>query len=111
MACQVCKPAIVRERVRATKEKRDSRIKSGEREAVWPSRVFARDGWMCRLCGIDTPKELRGSYEHNAPELDHVVPLSRGGAHTFNNTQCLCRSCNGWKAARTMEEAEAALAA
>jgi 5-methylcytosine-specific restriction endonuclease McrA len=58
---------------------------------------------------VDTPKTLSGTCDRNAPELDHIVPVSRGGLHTYENTQCLCRSCNGWKAARTMEEAVAAL--
>jgi 5-methylcytosine-specific restriction endonuclease McrA len=109
--CPCCEPGVRRERSRAAKDKRDKRIKSAERETVVARKVFDRDGWMCRLCGIATPKELRGTYENNAPEMDHVVPVARGGAHTYANTQCLCRSCNGWKSARTMEEALAALAA
>lgn len=66
--------------------------------------VFDRDGWLCRACSIPTPKELRGEYAHNSPELDHVIPLSRGGDHSFENTQCLCRSCNLLKRNRTMNE-------
>lgn len=26
--------------------------------------------------------------------LDHVVPLSKGGAHRLSNLQLLCRECN-----------------
>lgn len=66
--------------------------------------VLARDGWKCRACGIDTPEALRGKWVHNAPELDHVMPVSRGGDHSMENTQCLCRSCNGLKKDRTMAE-------
>ncbi len=33
-------------------------------------------------------------------ELDHVVPLSRGGSHTPGNVQLLCRRCNRRKHAR-----------
>jgi 5-methylcytosine-specific restriction endonuclease McrA len=110
-SCPACEADLRRDRKRAARDRRDSRIKSAERETVVARKVFDRDGWMCRLCGVATPKELRGTYEHNAPEMDHVVPVARGGAHTYANTQCLCRSCNGWKSARTMEEALEALAA
>lgn len=67
-------------------------------------RVFERDGWRCMFCGISTPKALRGQWVHNAPELDHKTPLSRGGSHSIGNCQCLCRSCNSLKRDRTMEE-------
>ena len=33
-----------------------------------------------------------------SPELDHIIPLSKGGAHTPENTQCVCRQCNSEKA-------------
>lgn len=66
-------------------------------EKVNPIVVFERDGWICQICKIPTPKELRGEHCNNAPELDHVVPLSRKGPHTYANTQCLCRQCNNLK--------------
>ena len=69
-----------------------------------PSTVFDRDGWRCRACHRSTPPELRGTFEDRAPELDHVVPLSKGGDHSMENTQCLCRACNMKKGARTMAE-------
>ena len=67
-----------------------------------PYEVFERDGWRCHLCRRSTPKRLRGSYAPNAPELDHIVPLSKGGAHTRANTACACRACNGAKADRVV---------
>lgn len=36
--------------------------------------------------------------------LDHVVPISRGGAHEFSNLLPACRSCNSSKNALTLEE-------
>lgn len=109
--CIVCKPLRARLRKTIDKAFRRGRMRAAEAEPVNPHKVFARDGWLCRLCGIETPKVLRGTCEHNAPELDHSVPLSRHGPHTYANTQCLCRSCNQFKSDRTMVEVHALLAA
>lgn len=95
---------------RIAKVKRRAIERGVEAESVDPLIVLSRDGWCCRLCGLDAPQELRGTFAHNAPELDHIRPLSRGGAHTYANTQCLCRSCNGFKSDRTMNEVLHALA-
>jgi len=56
--------------------------------------IFARDKWRCHICGVKTPRELRGVNAPNSPELDHVVPLSRGGKHSRTNVRCACRACN-----------------
>lgn len=74
-----------------------ARIRSVTVDQVNPTKVFDRDGWACVECGVDTPRELRGTYEPNAPELDHIMPLSKGGEHSYANTQCLCRQCNAAK--------------
>lgn len=68
-------------------------------ERVDPVRVFERDRWKCQLCGSRTPKRRRGSYEANAPEIDHIVPLALGGSHSYVNVQCACRKCNIAKSA------------
>ena len=68
-----------------------------EARALDPLKVFDRDGWKCQICGVRTPKKLRGSTHRHAPELDHVVAISRGGSHTWENVQCSCWSCNGVK--------------
>lgn len=65
--------------------------------SIKPEAVFARDGWRCQLCGCATPERLRGTYNDRAPELDHIIPLSKGGGHTWDNVQCACRACNGAK--------------
>lgn len=55
--------------------------------------VFARDRHRCQYCG--------GSAEN----LDHVVPRSRGGDHTWENVVAACRTCNTRKGDRTPTEA------
>jgi 5-methylcytosine-specific restriction endonuclease McrA len=71
-------------------------------EAFDPFDVFKRDGWRCQLCGVKTPKRLRGTIKDNAPELDHIVSLANGGEHSMRNTQCLCRKCNHSKGIKTL---------
>lgn len=60
-------------------------------------KVFERDGWRCRICGKKTPKEKRGKFYSNSPELDHRIPISKGGGHLYVNVQCCCRKCNNVK--------------
>jgi len=59
--------------------------------------VFARDKWRCHLCGIRTPRSAIGSTRRDAPQMDHIMPVSRGGAHTWNNVATACRACNAAK--------------
>ena len=54
--------------------------------------VFTRDGSTCVYCG--------GS----ATSIDHVVPRSRGGTHTWDNVVAACRRCNHAKADRSLAE-------
>jgi len=68
------------------------RIQGAER--FDPLEILARDGWRCHLCGVATPKRLRGTHDDRAPELDHIQPLAQGGQHTRLNTACACRRCN-----------------
>ena len=75
------------------------RIKITSVERVSLIKVLNRDGWICQLCGKDTPKALRGSNHDDAPEVDHIVPLSKGGRHVYSNLQCACRACNRRKGA------------
>jgi 5-methylcytosine-specific restriction endonuclease McrA len=75
-----------------------------------PVEVLERDKWRCQLCGRKTPKANRGSYDDDAPELDHIVPVAAGGKHTRANTQCACRACNSAKGARTLGRLNLALA-
>lgn len=109
--CGRCGDAMVKRNRRAQKVRRRAIERGAQADRFDPLTVLQRDGWKCRMCGIDTPKNLRGTLEHNAPELDHIVPLAKGGAHTLGNTQCLCRSCNQFKSDSLMHEVNQRLAA
>ena len=84
-------------RKRVSVGKRNALKHQAPAERVDPLVVLRRDDWHCRICGITTPQHLRGTYDPCAPEVDHIVPLSKGGHHTYANTQCVCRRCNSIK--------------
>ena len=59
-----------------------------------PVDIFERDGYICQHCGRKTRPDFKNPNHPLYPNLDHIIPLSKGGAHTKQNTQCLCRQCN-----------------
>lgn len=93
--------AIAARRAHRAKRKALKRGANGG-EAVNPIAVFASAGWKCQICSKPTPQRLRGTTHKRAPELDHIVPVSKGGKHTWANTQCVCRECNQWKSDRVV---------
>jgi predicted nucleic acid-binding Zn ribbon protein len=62
------------------------------------AKVGTRDHWQCQLCGCRTLPKQRSTHDRY-PNVDHIVPLSRGGTHTWDNVQLTCRLCNQRKAA------------
>lgn len=54
--------------------------------------VFARDGHSCQYCGAA------------AENIDHVVPRSKGGTHSWENVVAACRPCNTRKEDRLLHE-------
>ena len=83
---------------RITKARRRAmELTNGRCEAIDPFAVFRSVGYVCQGCGKQTHERDRGTFGPDAPELDHIVPLSKGGTHTWGNVTLLCRACNGSK--------------
>lgn len=51
--------------------------------------VFVRDNFECQYCG------------RPAENVDHIIPKSRGGGHTWDNVVAACRPCNSRKENRS----------
>jgi len=100
--CGECKQAAKRAVVTTCKVRRKSRIRLATVERFDPIDVLERDGWRCYICGVGTPRHLRGTHAPNAPELEHKMPISKGGDHSMANTACACRACNIKKGALTV---------
>lgn len=48
--------------------------------------VMKRDGFKCVLCG---------STASDAPlEIDHIIPIAKGGSNNLNNLRTVCEICN-----------------
>jgi hypothetical protein len=52
--------------------------------------ILRRDHFACRLCGATATEGI-------SLEVDHIVPVSRGGTNDPHNLQTLCHACNAGK--------------
>lgn len=70
-----------------------------ERGITLPA-VIERFGGVCQICGKQTDKRSFALQ----PTIDHIVPMRRGGGHTWDNVQLACFKCNSIKAADECDE-------
>jgi 5-methylcytosine-specific restriction endonuclease McrA len=76
------------------------RLTIGNPERLWKlppvnrREVLRRDHHACQYCG--NAKKLT---------LDHVIPRSKGGQHTWDNVVAACETCNSVKGDRLPQEA------
>jgi hypothetical protein len=57
--------------------------------------VFKRDNFTCQYCGRKTPEVIL--------EIEHVIPLSKGGTDEFDNLTTSCFECNRGKGASLLD--------
>mgnify|MGYP003860170963 CR=1 FL=1 len=57
--------------------------------------LFQRDGHRCQYCGSESERL----------SIDHVMPRSRDGSHSWDNVTTACLRCNVHKGNRTPREA------
>jgi 5-methylcytosine-specific restriction endonuclease McrA len=72
--------------LRAPKRRRAERLKQARRAPIDREAIFERDGWLCGICG-----EL---VEADDATLDHIVPISLGGADEPSNVRLAHSLCN-----------------
>ena len=77
--------------------KRGARISAIDLDSLWTGR--------CGLCGEDLSRDQAWPHPLSR-SLDHIMPLSRGGAHSQDNLQWTHLRCNVSKGAKTPEEFE-----
>lgn len=59
--------------------------------------IFERDKFKCVYCGLSAK-------DGAVLNVDHILPVSKGGSNKLNNLQTLCRACNNGKADRIMSD-------
>lgn len=82
------------------------RLTAGNPERLWKvppvnrREVLRRDNHTCQYCG--SMRNLT---------IDHVIPRSKGGQHTWDNVVAACERCNSSKGDRLLHEANMVLKA
>ena len=97
LACEIVRKEKQRNRSR-TERFRSSVVDSG----ITIDKLISRDGPDCYICGKKTTfSDTRwGKWGPDYPSIDHVIPLSRGGKHSWENVRLCCGGCNAAKGKR-----------
>lgn len=61
-------------------------------------RIKQRDDYCCKMCGLSALQE-----KNLLLEIDHIMPLSKGGLTCESNLQTLCWKCNRAKGAKVLQ--------
>lgn len=79
--------------MREADQRRRARLLKAEVERFANTDVFERDCWRCGICNKRVRQDLLFPHPFSA-SLDHVVPLSLGGAHVRANVRLAHLRCN-----------------
>lgn len=67
-------------------------------------KLYKRDKGICYICGKEcNPKDIKMTEEgyyiagEDYPSIDHVMPIAKGGKHTWDNIRLAHRHCNAVK--------------
>lgn len=108
--CSSCKKEHRAERerqksIRSNKNRRMHAIRNGRIDSgITFKRIMKRDGNICAICG--KPVDMNdyhitetGRRRPDAmyPSVDHIIPLAKGGTHTWDNVQLAHYMCNALK--------------
>lgn len=86
-------------KVGAKYRKRAQRYGCAYEKGITRFKVVERDNYICGICGkVCNPNDKRwGTFGPDYPTLDHIIPLAKGGSHSWDNVQCACGECNSYK--------------
>lgn len=105
-----CKRKARRKKEAAKNDKRLREMSLSNIEDITLEGLIIRDKNTCWLCG--KPCDVNDSYwegstffaGNNYPSIDHVLPLAKGGTHTWDNVRLAHRICNSIKSDKLIEQ-------
>lgn len=83
---------------------RYARKKTSTVENVSRDSLVSKYGSTCYICGVETITDVKYKSEPNYRQVEHVIPLSRGGEHSYRNCRIVCLKCNTSKSNKTLYE-------
>ena len=83
--------------------KRRALKKETQVESIDVKKVYLRDDWVCQICYKEIDKELKYP-EPMSVSIDHIIPLSKKGTHTYDNIQLTHLKCNFAKGNKVLTE-------
>lgn len=83
------------------RRKRRARKKLVRVESISRKRVFERDSWKCGICLCQIDKAAKYP-DLKSASLDHIIPIAKGGSHTYDNVQAAHFICNSFKSDRLL---------
>lgn len=107
-----CVPA----RIKPTEGVRDSKNQYARRlqaagfgakydKSIRLSALIKKQNGICQICGkkIDMSDRIGTAIGNYYPTVDHIIPISLGGSHTWDNVQLAHMICNSKKGANAAE--------
>lgn len=76
--------------------RRAKKLGQAAEEGITKAKLLKRDGDRCALCTL--PLQMDGDPRSDLYwSIDHILPISKGGSHTWENVQLVHRICNSNK--------------
>lgn len=79
-------PDIYHKRQAEIARRRRAKLAKVPYEKIDSEAVYKRDGGICGICGKFVQKKEFS--------IDHIIPISKGGSHTYDNVQTAHLNCN-----------------
>lgn len=111
--CKDCHDKQEREKQKMHKRLREAKAKeNGKIEwSISLDKLIQRDEGICKICGRKV--DINDYYYNNEgyfiagnnyPSIDHIIPLAKGGTHTWDNVQLTHRYCNSIKCDKMIDK-------
>jgi hypothetical protein len=78
-------------------------IDRGSKPLSWYRETFIRDGYKCVYCDKDVKSQFD---DWMSIEVDHIIPVAKGGSHNLGNRGTSCNVCNSLKHSYSPENFE-----